>query len=213
MKFDELYGKLSDQAYFDFNTVALFFPMEGDANLRTALYRFAKDGKLLSLRRGLYAFAPPFRKNELHGASAANILYAPSYLSELWALSWYGIIPEKTVMFTSVSPRSTCTFQNELGQFRYRSLKQELFFGYVKSLIQNQDVAVAEPEKALLDLWYLEAGEWSVGRMEGMRFDPKGIDSDVLETHSARFASARIDRAVHSWRKYSGGYFEGDRIV
>lgn len=208
MRFDELLDRFNDEAWFDYASVALFFP-EGDAAIRTSLYRFKRTGRLLELRRGLYAFPDRYRKVTLTGPAVANALYAPSYLSTLWALSFYGVIPEKTVVHTCVSPRPTKAFENDFGSFFYRSLKPALFFGFVTESIMGSPVRVATPEKALLDLMYLEEGEWTVDRMESMRFEPGAI---ALEAFVAALVAAgipRLGRAAVAWRRYSGEAQEG----
>ncbi|HAP43067.1 MAG: hypothetical protein A2087_09825 [Spirochaetes bacterium GWD1_61_31] len=57
------------------------------------------------------------------GPLIANRLCQPSYLSERWALSWYGLLPEKVNLLTSVTPRGTCDYSNEFGAFRYRCIQ------------------------------------------------------------------------------------------
>jgi predicted transcriptional regulator of viral defense system len=61
------------------------------------LARLKKTGKVIQLRKGLYNLADRYRKAPLHAPAIAQALCAQSYLSERWALSWYGLIPEKTL--------------------------------------------------------------------------------------------------------------------
>lgn len=95
MTFDMVMEKFGNQAAFNRSDLSLMFH-ESDAALGTAMYRLKKAGKVRDLKRGLYAFANPWRKAILHAPLAANLIYSPSYLSGLWALSWYGIIPERS---------------------------------------------------------------------------------------------------------------------
>jgi hypothetical protein len=130
-------------------------------------------------------------------------------LSEFWALSWYGVIPEKTVTFTSVTPRTSRSFDNAWGSFRYRSVKTGLFFGFREELVMGAPVRIAEPEKALLDLWHLEPGEWTAERMESMRFEPGAVDSGRLTEAAARSGMPRLMRAAEAWRAYERDATEG----
>lgn len=202
MKFTDLLERFGEQPYFDYPSVCLLSG-ESDEAVRTSLYRFKRSGKLLELRRGLYAFGSPFRKSPLNPAALAAALYSPSYLSELWALSWYGVIPEKTVLYTSVTPRSTRSFENTAGRFRYRSIRSSLFAGFRTEIVLGAPVRIATPEKALLDLWYLESGEWTAGRMASMRFDPHAIDREVLARVVSAAGNPRLDRALRAFIGYS----------
>ena len=208
MTFNDLITTFGSLAAFDHSDLTLMFP-ESDASIATAMHRFKKVGKILELKRGLYAFANPWRKAILHAPLAANIIYSPSYLSGLWALSWHGIIPEKTELHTSVTTRPTRSFVNILGRFSYRSLKPSLFEGWEKLLIAGAQVLVATPEKALADHFYLEPGEWNEERMESMRFDPSGIDYEKLAVYLNKAGEARLERAISAWLRYAAEWAEG----
>ena len=199
MRFDSFVIMLGEQPYFDLATVVQLSG-EQRAKTRTQLYRWIKAGKVVSLRRGVYALADVYRHGSMHPACLANVLYRPSYLSGLWALGFYGLIPEKVVIYTSVTSRVPRRFENTFGVFDYRHVKRGAFFGYRISEIQQDKVLMADPEKALLDLWYLSEGEWTVARMAEMRFQHRdAVDASKLRTYAAVFDSPRLMRAVDVW--------------
>ncbi|MEW5817196.1 MAG: hypothetical protein AB1798_17605, partial [Spirochaetota bacterium] len=88
-------------------------------------------------------------------------------------------------------------------------LKPDLFFGYHTETILEGSVLIADPEKALLDLWYLEQGEWPPKRMESMRIDADLVRKEVLSNYAARFSSPRTERAVKAFFMYAGETREG----
>lgn len=208
MTFDELIRSFGSHAAFSRSDLSLMF-RESDAALGVSLYRLKKAGKLLELKRGLYALAEPWRKATLHAPLAANLIYSPSYLSGLWALSWYGIIPEKTELYTSVTTRPTRNFENSFGRFSYRTLKPALFTGCERMQLAGADILIATPEKAIADHFYLESGEWGEGRMESMRFDPDDIDDKKLEAFLGATGESRLERAMEAWRRYAADLAEG----
>lgn len=212
MKFSELYNAFHTQAWFDLTMVKLLFPLETEQSIRTSLYRFTKEDKIISLKRGIYCFSPLWSKNVLSGHAITSVLYAPSYLSERWALSWYGIIPEKTVMYTSISTRVTRTFDNVFGVFRYRTIQKKLFFGFIKEVIGTGSFFIASPEKALLDLWYLEEGPWNIEHFESWRFNPSKISNQKLLDCAKKFQNKKITDATYQWLEFSTHYDEGVEI-
>jgi predicted transcriptional regulator of viral defense system len=200
MTFDAFCLLWGDQPYFD---IAMAAQLSGESRqtLRTQLHRWTKAGKLLSLRRGMYAFSDPPRRRTISPASLSNSLYKPSYLSSYWALGYYGLIPERVAVFTSVTTRVPREFTNDFGVFRYSNTKQSLFFGYRSVSMDHHKVLLAEPEKALLDLWHLERGAWDRARMAGMRFQQMELtNQERLVDYARRFRSPRIERAVEHWR-------------
>lgn len=114
---------------------------------------WVKKGYLLRLKNGLYAFNR--EKEQLRGESIAFLLCQPSYLSLESALAWYGFIPEIVYAYTSITARITRTFDNAFGRFIYRHVKSGLFWGYVEMKTDQSPYLLAEPEKALLDYFYL----------------------------------------------------------
>jgi len=208
MKFDDLMESFGSLISFNRPDLSLMFG-ESDSSLGVSMHRLKKTGKIIELKRGLYALAEPWRKAVLHGPLAANVIYRPSYLSGLWALSWYGIIPEKTELYTSATTRATRTFENPFGRFLYQTLKPSLFGGWVRTAIAGAEVLIAAPEKALADYFYLESGEWNETRMTSMRFDPADISTEKLAVYLEATGEARLARALSSWRRYAAELAEG----
>jgi predicted transcriptional regulator of viral defense system len=209
MRFDTFIEMLAARPFFDLAT-AVQLSGENRAQVRTQLYRWARAGKILPLRRGMYAFADRYRKAPINPAELSNHLYRPSYLSGHWALGYYGMIPEAVFMFTSVTTRVPRRFENALGMFEYRHIKQSAFFGYRAVGDESGKLLVAEPEKALLDLWHLGSGAWSEDRMFEMRFQNwEAVDQARLAQYAERFDSPRLRRAVKVWCELARSEQEG----
>jgi len=184
---------------FDLSLLAQGFD-EKRAVIRNQLSRWMKEGKVIGLRRGMYTLPEKYRRVPLSPVALANQLYRPSYLSGLWALGYYDMVPERVVWLTSVTPRVPRHFENPVGVFDYRNIKQDRFFGYVTVQREGQDVFVAEPEKALLDHWHLTPGEWTPERLGEMRYQHfDRVSEKRLRTYAERFGSPRLFRAAGRW--------------
>ena len=148
MNFLEFKNKLYDLACFNTSQVYAWHP-DFDRN---NLVRWAKRGLLVRLRQGYFAF-PEYISKPDYAMYFANRIYRPSYISLHSALSFYGLIPESVVQISSVSTLKTASFTNVLGEYTYKSIKQELMFGYkTKLLTDGRAMLIASPEKAILDL-------------------------------------------------------------
>ncbi len=77
---------------------------------------------------------------------------------------------------------------------RRQSLKPTAFFGYRPMTMGDKKVVIADPEKALLDLWYLEQGAWSQERMEAMRFQNQDVIKDHAKRSRLNFSSSAVGR-------------------
>jgi predicted transcriptional regulator of viral defense system len=117
---------------------------------------WTRAGRLLQLRRGLYAFPPPYADERPVSYVVANQLVQPSYVSLQAGLSYYGMIPEQVAVVTNVTTKRPQKLSNALGHFWYRHLKTDFFFGFrYWQVTKTQYAFIATPEKALLDLIYL----------------------------------------------------------
>ena len=195
MRFNEFQGKVS-YPYFRTDFLRQLFPAESPAQLALQLSRWCHAGKLLSLRRGLYAYPSSARVLP----SLSNEIVSPSYLSGTWALSHYGMIPEAVWEYTAAcktTPRKQ-DWQTPLGRFTYRQVKA--FLGFERQTIHGQPTLVATPEKALLDHWYWSEGEWTSERHQEMRYQNlEVINMERLQSLAVRFASPKMIRALETF--------------
>jgi hypothetical protein len=180
MKWESLLGLVANEPVFP--SALLLAGNVSVRQVRLQLSRWVKAGRLLQLRRGLYALAPVWRKVEPHAFLVANRLQRGSYVSVQAALAFHGMIPEHAPVVTSVGPGRPETVRNPLGTFQFTHLAKPLLFGYSRVEVAPRQFAfVASPEKALLDLVYLTPGAASPAYLRELRLqNPEAINVSVL---------------------------------
>jgi predicted transcriptional regulator of viral defense system len=110
---------------------------------------WTRKGLLIRLRQGYYTF-PEYKAKSDYVMYFANRIYRPSYVSLHTALAFYGMIPEAVIQVTSVTSLKTASFNNDVGEYVYKSVQQELMFGYeLKQMADGRALQLARPEKAL----------------------------------------------------------------
>lgn len=166
--------------------------------VRLQLSRWTTAGRLLQLRRGLYALAPAWRKVEPHPFLVANALQHGSYVSVQSALAYHGVIPEHVPVVTSVGPGRPETVRNLLGAFHFNHVAGALLFGYSQVEVAPRQVAfVAAPEKALLDLVHLTSGADSLDYLRELRLqNPEAINVPLLAQLARRSGKPKLIRAA-----------------
>ena len=168
MKFGFLLATVGDQPVFETG-----FLLAGDvdpADLRRQLSRWVTSGRLVQLRRGLYALAPPYRKTEPHPFLVANRLVRGSYVSLQSALAHHGLIPEHVPVTTSVTTGRPQHRENPFGSFEYHHCSPHRLTGYrVEDLGGGQEALVATPAQALADLVHLVPGADSRAYLSELR--------------------------------------------
>lgn len=173
MNFEELVALVSKEPVFE--TGLLLAGDVDQAGVHRQISRWVRAGRLLQLRRGLYALAPPFRKVEPHPFLLANALVPGSYVSLQSALAHAALIPEHVPVTTSVTTGRPGRRDTPLGAYIYRHLQTDLFTGFERTpLGGGQSAFLARPEKALLDLVYLEPEADSTEYLEELRLQNLG---------------------------------------
>ncbi len=173
MKYKEFKDKI--QKYPVFSSIQFAVLTNNEQVLRNQLARWRSQGLVLRLRKGLYVLNKEDRKINPSRPFIANQLLSPSYLSTEYALSLYGLIPERVEDVTSVTTKKTSTFRNVFGTFRYQHINIRCFVGFKEAKDENgYSFFIAEPEKAIVDFLYLNLSEFS------------GVHSDIFR-ESYRF--------------------------
>ena len=167
---------------------------------RNNLTRWCRKGLLVKLRNQYYAFSER-RQMPDFARYVANRIYAPSYISLHSALSFYGIIPEEVVQITSVTTLKTAKFENGFGTFHYQNVKTPLYFGYeIKTMQNGRGLLFATPEKALLDLLYLNPYYKTEQDMEELRLDEDFMQNEFnrerLSYYLAQIGSKALEQRV-----------------
>ncbi len=137
-----------DLSIFTPHDIKLLFPVTERAINGFLSYNTANN-KIIKLKKGVYAakkYVSPFH--------IAGKLYRPSYISLETALSYYSLIPETVYAITSVTSKSSRAWEIQGIEYTYQKIKQEAYTGYVTKTIEEKQVFIAAPEKALADYCY-----------------------------------------------------------
>jgi predicted transcriptional regulator of viral defense system len=146
----------------------------------SSIFEKWQNQKLIrKLRDGLYLNESFKIECEVDQFMLANTLRKPSYISLLSALSYYSLIPEYVVERISVTTQSSESITLNGSRFRYHTIHSAMFWGYEKVPWRGLTYDIAYPEKALIDLAYLEPQFSDRYWIEEMRFDWEGIVEDL----------------------------------
>ncbi len=196
MEFRRLVEIVGDEPAFE---TGLLLAGEADpADVRRQLSRWTKAGRLYQLRRGLYTLAPPFQKVKPHPFVVANRLVRGSYVSCQSALAHYGLIPEHVPVITSVAMARPGRWETPLGVYEFRHVKTDHLWGYrLVELGGGQRAFLATPEKALLDLIYLQPGGDSPDYLRELRLQHLDrLNRDELRRQAGLSGSPKLRRAA-----------------
>lgn len=196
MNYLDFRNQMFDTGCFSINQVYAWKP-DFDRN---NFVRWTKKGLLIRLRQGYYTF-PEYKSKPDFALYFAGRIYRPSYVSLHTALSFYGIIPEAVVQITSVTSLKTANFINDFGEYSYKSVREDLMFGYdLKPISDGRTLQLAKPEKALLDLLYLYPFYNTQQELEDLRLDDDFMqdefDRNRMEEYVLQFKNKMLETRV-----------------
>lgn len=149
------------------------------SNKDTKLSREVKNGKIYRIINGLY-------ETDLNvpGYLLAASIYGPSYISFEYALSFYGLIPERvtTVTCATFDKKKKKKYDTLFGIFTYRDVPSS---AYSEEILlkqeRNYSYQIATPEKALCDKLYTLSPLYNYSNLENMLFNDLRIDKDEFD--------------------------------
>ena len=148
------------------------------SNKNNKISRDIKNGKLFKIITGLYETNPNTPAYLLAGS-----IYGPSYISFEYALSFYGLIPERvtTITCATFDKKKKKQYNTDFGIFTYRDVP---VLAYPEEIIlkeeNNYSYQIATPEKALCDKLYTLAPLNNYSNLENMLFNDLRIDEEVF---------------------------------
>ncbi len=198
MKFEELLKLLNGEPLFSSSVL-----LSGNVSknlISKQLTRWVSGGKLIQLRRGFYSIAQPYKDTQPHPFLIANMIKKASYVSLQSALGYYGIIPEYVPVITSITTGRTEEIVTKAGNFQFRHIKKDLFWGYSEIEISADTKSfISLPEKSLLDLIYLTPKSESLEYLEELRLqNTQLLNKKILTDFALKFKSPKLKLAAEN---------------
>ena len=150
---------------------------------RAKLTQLLKSQALIRVKKGLYVFNHPLIQGDVCKELLANLIFGPSYVSLEWAMSYYGMIPERVEEVTSITFKRKKEFITPLGRFSYFHCHPKRYpIGVTQvEYTPYQKYLIATKEKALCDLLVIRRGKVdSLKQMENILFQDFRIEEEDL---------------------------------
>lgn len=150
--------------------------LDSYSNKNNKISRNIRDKKLFKIINGLYE-----TDQNVSAYLLAGSIYGPSYISFEYALSFYGLIPEKvtTVTCATFDKKKKKEYKTDFGVFTYRDIP---LLAYPEEILlkeqDNYSYQMATPEKALCDKLYTLSPLNNYSNLENMLFTDLRIDEE-----------------------------------
>jgi predicted transcriptional regulator of viral defense system len=172
------------------------------SNINDKISNLVKSGELVRLKKGFYTFSKPYLTRPIDLLSVANTLYTPSYISFDYALSFYGMIPERVNEITSATSKNEKLFETPLGRFSYKKVPLQAYSLGVDWFYDNVEGGrfIATPEKALCDKIRYDRGIGTLTQsamLEYLKYDlrveiTKPLDAKLIDEIATAYKSKNL---------------------
>ncbi len=155
------------------------YKLNNYSNKNNKISREIKKGKLFKIITGLYETDP-----NTPGYLLASSIYGPSYISFDFALSYYGLIPERvsTITCATFNKKKRKQYNTKFGVFTYKDVPSS---AYPEEILLKQEnnysYQIATKEKALCDKLYSLKPLKNISNLENMLFNDLRIDIDEFK--------------------------------
>lgn len=122
---------------------------------------------------------------DFSGRELVNLLRPRSYVSLQTVLRETGINSQTPVSITCVTTGAPASFSSRMVSITFRHIKPELYWGFQARRTLYGTYNVAEPEKALLDWFYLERKRGAEAITD--EFDFRKLDREKLLFYAKKY--------------------------
>ena len=203
MNYKELKLKFKDSVIIDSQSINL---TSNPPYFRRQISEWKKKNWIIELRKGIYVINDVYFTEKISPLYAANVIYKPSYISLEYALYEYDLIPETAHIVTSVTTKKTAYFENNFGRFSFTKIKNNLFFGFKTTRVNNQIILYATKEKALLDFLYINLSSFNetFDDFYSYRFQNlKSLSWTKLDNFLKKFNVKKLKRVVKLLKEFA----------
>ncbi len=178
--------------------------LQGYAKPRDKIRAMLKAGEIIRAKKGIYVFGEDYRRGPWSREILANLIYGPSYISLDYALSYYGFIPERVLVVTSMTLSRSRRFETPVGLFTYRNLSRRKYsIGIDQHALEaEQHFLIATPAKALADKIWTDhrftprrTADFHAYLHDDLRISSdalNGIDRTLLDRIAQQYGSRKI---------------------
>ena len=140
----------SSRSVFTIQSLRMLAECENSQKLSQSLHYYVKEGKINNPRRGIYTKAS-YNEQEM-----ACSLFRPAYISLEYVLQRAGVVFQYDDTITCVSYLNRIVEIDD-KTYRFRIINPESWIG-MEGIEQHDNILIATPERAFLDMVYLSAG-------------------------------------------------------
>ncbi len=172
----------SPRTVFTTKWLAMNDTSRNSESLNRSLRYYTKTGALLKPRYGIFT-KPKYDEKEM-----ACTLLKPSYISLEYVLARAGVVFQYSSEITCISYQ-TRTIEVDGKSYVFRKINP-MIWANMQGIEQQDNIAIATPERAFLDMMYLSAGQCYFDNLRPLN---KTLIRQILPVYNSPILTKRIE--------------------
>lgn len=171
----------SSRSVFNIQSLRMMTECENSQKLTQSLHYYVMAGKIRNPRRGIFTKAT-YDEKEM-----ACSLFRPAYVSLEYVLQRAGVVFQYDDAMTCVSYLNRIVEIDD-KTYQFRIINPELWIG-MEGIEQQDNILIATPERAFLDMVYLSAGNCYFDNLHPLN---KTIIKQLLPLYQSKVLTERV---------------------
>ncbi|MBP5582788.1 MAG: hypothetical protein K5860_06315 [Bacteroidales bacterium] len=175
----------SPRTLFTMQGLAMQINDKSRESLKRSLIYYVKKGAIINPRKGIYA------KRNYNEQEMACALLKPAYISLEYVLSRAGVTFQYSSEITCVSYQNR-TIEVDGRTYVFRQINPNIWTNMI-GIEQHDNIAIATPERAFLDMLYLSAGQCYFDNLRPLN---KKLIKQILPTYNSPILVKRVEKIL-----------------
>lgn len=154
-------------------------------SLSRSLLYYAKEGVILNPRKGIYT------KLQYNEQEMACTLLSPSYISLEYVLARAGVTFQYSSEITCISYQNR-VIEIDGKSYSFRKINP-IVWANMLGIDQYDNIAIAKPERAFLDMMYLSAGNCYFDNLHPLN---KDLIMTILPVYNSKILTKRVKKLL-----------------
>lgn len=176
----------SHRTVFNVQSLRMLTECEDSQKLTKSLHYYVKEGKIRNPRRGIYT------KTTYDEKEMACSLFRPAYISLEYVLHRSGIVFQYDDTVTCVSYLNRIVEIDDKA-YQFRIINPVLWIG-MEGIDQQDNILIATPERAFLDVVYLSAGNCYFDNLHPLK---KTMVKQLLPLYQSKVLTERVTELLN----------------
>lgn len=176
----------SSRSVFNIQSLRMLTECGNSQKLTQSLHYYVKEGKIRNPRRGIYT------KSTYDEQEMACSIFRPAYISLEYVLQRAGVVFQYDDAITCVSYLNR-TVNIDDKTYQFRIINPELWIG-MEGIEQHDNILIATPERAFLDMVYLSAGNCYFDNLHPLN---KTKVKQLLPLYQSKVLTERINELLN----------------